>query len=75
MRQRKKQAVPSTNESSSKTVRRQLQKLDIFEKVQQEDTIQTGHGGIQTLLTYIVMLVLFISEFSAYMTTTTTEHV
>ena len=75
MRQRKKAAAPPTDESATKTVRRQLKKLDIFDKVQTEDQIQTSHGGVQTLLTYIVMSVLFISELSAYLSTTTTEHV
>ena len=75
MRQRKKVAAPPTNESATKTVRRQLKKLDIFDKVQTEDQIQTSHGGVQTLLTYIVMSILFISELSAYLSTTTTEHV
>ena len=55
MRQRKTAATaPVVQESTTKTVKRQLQKLDIFEKVQEENTIQTGHGGVQTILTYII---------------------
>lgn len=76
MRQRKTAATaPVVQESTTKTVKRQLQKLDIFDKVQEENTIQTGHGGVQTILTYIIMSILFISEFSAYLRITTSEHV
>jgi hypothetical protein len=76
MRQRKQQSNRKpVEEDTSKTVRRQLQKLDIFEKVNKDDTIHTSHGGIQTLITYIIMFVLFLSEFSTYMTITTSEHV
>ena len=76
MRHRKAStATPTPRDAAPKTFRRRLQKLDIFEKVQQEDQIQTSTGGVQTLLTYIIMTILFLSEFSAYMTTTMTEHV
>ena len=37
--------------------------------------MQTGHGGVQTLCTYLVMAFLFLSELGAYMATHVTEHV
>ena len=63
------------DEPAAKAVRRQLRKLDFFDKVKAADTIQTGHGGVQTLLTYVAMLVLFLGEMRAYLSTNVSEHV
>ena len=68
-------ANETSEETTSKVVRRQLRKLDFFDKVKEEDTVQTEHGGIQTLCTYLVMVFLFLSELGAYMTTHVTEQV
>ena len=79
MRRRNKAHAASGNtvpdEPTGKAVRRQLRKLDFFDKVKEQDTIQTGHGGVQTLCTYLAMLVLFLSELGSYWSTRVSEHV
>ena len=77
MRRRKQHATSTApeDEPTSKVVRRQLRKLDFFDKVKEQDTIQTGHGGVQTLCTYLAMLVLFLTELTAHLSTHITEHV
>ena len=66
---------PAVTETRSETISKHLKKYDVFEKVERNYRIQTEHGGLLSVITYIFMVVLFMGEFLAYWPVRVSEHI
>ena len=63
---RRRKVVPHDLKVSESSVVDSLPKLDLFPKIEREYSVQTSEGGAISIVTYIIMLVLFFSEFLSY---------
>jgi hypothetical protein len=52
-----------------------LEKVDLYPKVSNEFKVTTNTGGTVSLISGFLMFILFISEFTSYMSITRTEHI
>ena len=71
---RRRKVVPHDLKVSESSVVDSLPKLDLFPKIEREYSVQTSEGGAISIVTYIIMLVLFFSEFLSYSRLRVTEH-
>ncbi|POM61447.1 Endoplasmic reticulum-Golgi intermediate compartment protein, partial [Phytophthora palmivora] len=58
----------------TRSARRVLKKVDVYPKMHREFKVQTEFGATVSVVAGIVMLVLFLSELSAYWSVNTHEH-
>jgi len=54
---------------------RQLKKFDVYNKVQEDYVIQTGSGGIVSLISVVTMLMLFLTAFHEYLRVEVVDHI
>mgnify|MGYP001340937158 CR=1 FL=1 len=52
-----------------------LKRFDVYQKVHEDYQVRTGSGGLLSLFAGFIILILFYSEFSAYMTTEVQDHI
>ena len=72
---RRRKVVPhNLGKVSEASVVDSLPKLDLFPKIDREYHVQTTEGGALSIITYVIMLVLFFSEFLQYTRVRVTEH-
>eukprot|EP00945_MAST-04E_sp_MAST-4E-sp1_P007337 g7337.t1 len=72
---RRRRVVPhDLKPTSPGSISDTLPKLDLFPKIDKEYQVRSEQGGAISIVTYIIMFALFCSEFTAYTTTTVTEH-
>jgi hypothetical protein len=84
----RRRTVPSSQQSSfsnnpssptakyDKPLKRNLKKLDIFTKVEQDLTVKTDSGGIMTILAYFLTLIIVLAEIYNHrsLSSTVTQH-
>ncbi|OWZ08160.1 Endoplasmic reticulum-Golgi intermediate compartment protein [Phytophthora megakarya] len=58
----------------TRSARRVLKKVDVYPKMHREFKVQTEFGATVSVVAGIVMLILFLSELSAYWSVNTHEH-
>ncbi|GAB9465248.1 hypothetical protein Gpo141_00002662 [Globisporangium polare] len=58
----------------TRSARRALKRVDVYPKMHREFKVQTEFGATVSVVAGIVMLILFLSEFRAYMSLNTHEH-
>ncbi|DAZ93158.1 TPA: hypothetical protein N0F65_005508 [Lagenidium giganteum] len=64
----------ASESSFTRSARRALKRVDVYPKMHREFKVQTDVGGTVSLITGIIMLVLFLSELRDYMSVKTHEH-
>ena len=52
-----------------------LRKFDVYQKVHEDYQIKTGSGGLLSILAGLVIVALFVSELSAYLTVEVQDHI
>eukprot|EP00743_Colponemidia_sp_Colp-15_P007181 GILK01007755.1.p1 GENE.GILK01007755.1~~GILK01007755.1.p1 ORF type:complete len:396 (+),score=64.06 GILK01007755.1:57-1244(+) len=71
LRQRKQ----TSNGFSGPSVYEKIKDLDVYTKVDDDYKVKTFSGGAVSLISTIIMIILFITEFNAYMTIETVDHI
>ncbi len=70
-----KTSADSSNDASGDSPIVRLAKFDLYPKYEEEFRIKTNTGGALSLATFVVLFILCCSEFHAYRTTTTSDHI
>jgi endoplasmic reticulum-Golgi intermediate compartment protein 3 len=65
---------PDVSSSRSKSKKITLESFDLYTKVVQEDKVQTSSGGSVSLFTFVVCVILVLSELVRYFTPIIQEH-
>eukprot|EP00455_Lapot_gusevi_P014726 TRINITY_DN1739_c0_g4_i1.p1 TRINITY_DN1739_c0_g4~~TRINITY_DN1739_c0_g4_i1.p1 ORF type:complete len:360 (-),score=61.73 TRINITY_DN1739_c0_g4_i1:64-1143(-) len=73
LRHRKK--VDDEQRNSSSSLVESFKQLDLYPKIEDEHRVQTETGGLVTIISGFIILILLISEFSSYLSFTFKEDV
>ena len=64
----------SSSSSSSSSYKLNLRSFDIYTKLDKDYKVQTSHGGILSIIGWIIISILVLSEVSSYLKYQTKEH-
>lgn len=67
-------SADSSDGSFTRSARRALKRVDVYPKLHREFKVQTELGGTVAIISIVIMIVLFLSELSDYLTVRTHEH-
>jgi hypothetical protein len=65
--------TPDDDDDLLKKVKRTIPRFDVFPKIAEDHIKRTNGGGIVSIITYVLMSVLFLSETAAYFSTNINE--
>ena len=75
LRRRKPSSQPRQEPVLSDNLLSKLRKLDVYPKLQEDYKVQTSSGATVSIVSGIIMALLFFSELGAFLTPTTTDHI
>lgn len=72
----RRRAVPAFSSSTAKSdYLSTFRKLDVYPKLEESYSVKTSTGATVSLVSGVIMLVLFLSEFASFMTVTRKDHI